>query len=554
MKSKTSFFNVSLLHKDLVRFAPAWALYGVFLLLIFGGSVFSDNQSSLATSLSSAIPAFAIINLFFAMLCAQLLFGDLFQSRMCNALHALPIRRESWFATHVLAGLLFSAIPVTVVGLIFLAALGNYWLAALLWISALSLQFLFFFSLATFSVMLVGNRFAAVLVYTILNFIAIVALWLFTFLYQPYLYGFIFDKNRLLQFFPVSWMIHYDWFASIGTTHRIIIGDGWGYLGICALVGIGLLTAALLLYRKRALEKAGDFIVYKSTSPIFTVLYTFCAGTTFYLFSRSFVGNSQFIFLLLGLVIGYFTARMLLDRTIRVFRAKAFARLGILIAVFVLTLLLTILDPLGITSWVPREAEVQSVSLGFGEYDFIYYEGDAVSNKDLIRQVISIHQHAVAHPEEADNGKEDVLVKISYRLKNGSLVIRQYCVDWDTSAAITLQNALTHPEMIFGSKYPTAQTLAEQLQMAEIRFVVKEADPQINPAIIVDPQHLQALAEALYTDALAGNLLQDPWFFPKDYTEQASIFLQTQDRSGTWTIVCTNEATHTLAWLAENVK
>ena len=34
MKLKTSFFNVSALKKNLTRFAPAWALYGVFMLLL----------------------------------------------------------------------------------------------------------------------------------------------------------------------------------------------------------------------------------------------------------------------------------------------------------------------------------------------------------------------------------------------------------------------------------------------------------------------------------------------------------------------------------------
>ena len=34
MKSRTSFFNPTALKKNLTRFAPAWALYGIGLLLL----------------------------------------------------------------------------------------------------------------------------------------------------------------------------------------------------------------------------------------------------------------------------------------------------------------------------------------------------------------------------------------------------------------------------------------------------------------------------------------------------------------------------------------
>ena len=43
------------------------------------------------------------------MLTAQLLFGDLYHSRLCNALHAMPVTREGWFLTHSAAGLAFYA-------------------------------------------------------------------------------------------------------------------------------------------------------------------------------------------------------------------------------------------------------------------------------------------------------------------------------------------------------------------------------------------------------------------------------------------------------------
>ena len=556
MKSKISFFNPSLLRKDLTRFAPAWVLYGVFLLLVFGGSVLSDNQASMATVLGDSIIFFALGNFLYAMLCAQLLFGDLFQSRMCNALHALPIRRESWFATHVLAGLLFAAIPVFAAGLIFIAVLGRFYMAALLWMAALMLQFLFFFSLAVVSAMLVGNRFAAVVIYGILNFLSAIGLWLFNYLYQPHLYGFVSDETAFLRLCPMVWMMQYDWFAALGLEYRIVVKEGWGYLGICSALAVGILAVALLLYRKRALEKAGDFIVFKPTEPVFLVLYTFSAGTALHLFSELFVGQSSaFLFLLAGLAIGYFTGLMLLNRTVRVFRGKTFARFGILIAAFGLTLILTILDPIGITRWVPKEKDVEWISMDY------YSRNDqvqrAITDEAVIRQVISIHQHAVEHPEEATNGKEDIQMHFSYKLKNGQVVQRQFYFDVDTLAGMSLQSILSRPELIFGKDFASPAALARELYYVEVEY---ESQPgNWNTKMVNDPGKLDELAEALIADALEGNLCQH-YTFTRNLDGQY-IHLQGKQfdtglgysTSHSWSVHVTTKATHTMAWLKENI-
>ena len=557
MKSKTSFFNTSLLRKDILRFAPTWALYAAFLVLIFTGTALSHNQASMATVLSASLPSFSFINLFYAMICAQLLFGDLFQSRLCNALHALPIRRESWFATHLVAGMLFSAMPVAAAGLIFLTVLGKFWMAALLWMLALTLQFLFFYAVAILSVMLVGNRFAAVVVYTILNFLSGIVLWLFYALYHPHLYGFVLSEVPFLRLCPVVWMTLFDWFAYNGVTAHLYMGEGWGYLAICSGVALAILGLSLVLYRKRALEKAGDFIVFKPTAPIFLVLYTFSAGAAFHLFSNLFIGEDvEFIFLVIGLAIGFFTGLMLLERTVRVFRLKTFARFGILLAVFGLSLLLTIFDPLGLTRWVPDAEDVRWVSLDY--YSNIDLENHAITDEEIIRQVISIHQHGVENPEQSDNGKSDFSIHLNYKLKNGQLVQRQYYIDTDSLAAMTLQNVLSRPEVIFGTQYATAEALGEALYMAEVENIKYNITNEYGyePIIVTDRAQLKGLAEALIADALAGNLCQH-WEFTGNYAEKAYIYMTTRqyNKDGsfysdhTWSVTVTGKATNTIAWL-----
>lgn len=550
MKSKTSFFNPSLLRKDIVRFAPAWVLYGAFLLLVFSGDALSYDRAYVADSLGASIGGFGWMNLLYAMLCAQLLFGDLFQSRMCNALHALPIRRESWFVTHVLAGLLFSAIPVAAAGLLFFAVLGSYWMAGLLWMAALMMQFVFFFAVAVLSIMLVGNRFAAVVIYCILNFLSCIVLWLVFTLYAPHLYGFVLDETPFLELCPSVWMIQFDWFMAVSKTGRILLGEGWGYLAICAAVGVVVLGGSVLLYRKRALEKAGDFIAFRPLAPVFLVLYTFSAGAFLHLFSNVFVGEStEFVFLIVGLAIGFFTGLMLLQRTIRVFRAKTFARFGILMAVFGLTLLLTVLDPLGLTRWVPAQKDVQWVSLDY--YSAEEQTAHAITDKALIKEILSVHQHAVENPQEASNGNRDVNILFAYKLKDGRIVQRQFYVDIDTVAAVTLEHALSQPEVLFGSEFATAAELLEEIRYIELS---KEGE------MITDREQLRGLAEALIADALEGNLCQNYSLY-RDNGEEQYLYIQGKEWETPrgynthhyWSIAYTEQSVHTLAWIEENI-
>ena len=64
MKSRTSFFHKTVFKKDLIRFAPAWGIYTIFLLLadLVARTILSPIELSIGvvTSLVGAV-AFVII-------------------------------------------------------------------------------------------------------------------------------------------------------------------------------------------------------------------------------------------------------------------------------------------------------------------------------------------------------------------------------------------------------------------------------------------------------------------------------------------------------------
>ena len=116
MKSRTSFFNLTVFRKDITRFAPAWGLYLVGMLMLvpsFAGG-FGYSMGGIAY-FGRTIGVLSVVNILYAFVCAALLFGDLFNARLCNALHAMPMRREGWFLTHLARGMLVSMVPNLVV-------------------------------------------------------------------------------------------------------------------------------------------------------------------------------------------------------------------------------------------------------------------------------------------------------------------------------------------------------------------------------------------------------------------------------------------------------
>jgi len=355
MKSKTLYFNPSAIQKNATRFAPVWALYGVMWLLILVTMLDSDGSGFwFASSWASSLQAMPVLNCAYAFLCAQVLFGDLYNSRMCNSIHALPMRRESWFVTHVLSGLGFSLVPNLVIMVLSLLFLEGWWVIAPLWLLGMTLQFIFFFGVAVLSAYCVGNRFAMLLMYGLINGLSLLVLAMLECLYLPMLHGIVLNTEPFLHWCPLVWQCSFEYLDLDKMTYAVTLGTGWGYLCLCALVGLVFMGLGLLVYRKRNLECAGDFLAVRWLRPVFLVLYCLCAGMAGYLFFSLFVGEETLFFLVIGLILGWFTGKMLLERNLRVFGKKSWLCCGALVLVLMLSLGLTKLDFLGLTRWLPK--------------------------------------------------------------------------------------------------------------------------------------------------------------------------------------------------------
>ena len=243
MRTQTSCFNLTALRKDLTRFAPLWGLYTLALLcglfLLTGDNQWGDWY--LADNFISLSQFMPLVNLGYAFLAAAALFGDLFNARMCNGLHALPLRREGWFAVHTLSGLLFSLIPTLVMALASLpmmlqSGVENAWTLSLYFFAYSNLQFLFFFATAVLAAQCVGNYVAMALMFLLINGGAVLIYILVDNLLPPLLYGVITPTDPFSFLSPVFYMSEeghlFDttYPTEPGNTFSFVLGDGWGYL------------------------------------------------------------------------------------------------------------------------------------------------------------------------------------------------------------------------------------------------------------------------------------------------------------------------------------
>lgn len=523
MLSKTSCFKTALI-KDLTRFAPAWGGYTLCLIL---GLLMLSHHTDLgpARDFPVVIRMMGAINLCYGLLTAQLLFGDLYSSRMCFGLHTLPMRREGWYFAHVLSGLLFSLIPTAVMTAAAIpTTLGHTlekgWQLPLYFLLGSNLQYLFFFGVAVLTGMLAANRAGSVILYGIINFGAVGVFILVDTVFVPMLFGFVGSEEPFMYFSPVYQILdsHFITVNSYTVPGKHIgyfhLRESWWYLWVCAALGAVALLGALALYRRRDLERAGDLLAVKGLEPVFLVVFSITCATVLHFVSRGIFGlDENFVLMFAGLGAGWFFGRMLLKRTTRVFALRSWLKLGILTAAAVLLILAVRFDILGLTEKIPEKDRIASVIIS--QYPYEDHQDLELADPEDIDNILFIHRAALENrmedrqiwydgapvdgtPENADVNliQRNVPVRLTYRLKNGGIMTRYYYIWGHEPEGQLLKHYYSTLKAATGYDSLSWQNVRE-LDISGVSL------PQF-----LTPEDLQALMEAIRLDCEAGTMAQ----------------------------------------------
>ena len=457
MKCVTSYFNTTVFRKHLTRYWPVWALYTlIWLYALPINCMMAVTQNQLWRGTSPAAQVRSFINdvpdmlegfglgmaFVFGILAAMSVFSYLYNNRAAGMFHSLPVRRETLFITGYLAGLSFLLLPNVLVCLLTLGAEllcgGTADLyTALLWLLAQSAMCLFFYSFAVCCAMFTGHLLALPAFYGIFSFLASIAIALFEVVLEPYLFGFSGLTDATMD--VVWWLTPVIRLADAlrwrNKGNNVYVFEGTTELIVYAVVGVLLAGLALLIYRKRHIESAGDVVSVSGLRPVFkygvALFCGLCFGYWLYaMFGFDALGGFTGS-LLLWTFIGYFVAEMLLKKSFRVWKAwKGCAVLLVLVAAGLFSLRT---GAFGYIDRVPAPSAIASVQVdGMGSYPYDEGRNFEFDTEDphLIQNITALHRAIVDEhnaPWSGDRSDQEYIrLNIAYTLTNGSVLRRHY--------------------------------------------------------------------------------------------------------------------------------
>lgn len=218
--------------------------------------------------------------------------------------------------------------------------------------------------------------------------------------------------------------------------NRYMVVQGLGTVGIYAIVAVVLAVCAFLLYRVRRLESAGDVVAVNPMKPVFQYGVALCVGMAFGMATAMVAGGGE-IMLMAAMpvwgVLGYFAARMLLEKSFKVFRHWKGA-LAVAV-VFVALFCVVGYDLTGFETRVPAPDSVASVEVYGFHAVYLGDSGDSfgqeLDDPELLKLVNLLHKEAVAQRDEerqtqAQLGGVSTQLMLDYHLKGGGTLSRRY--------------------------------------------------------------------------------------------------------------------------------
>ncbi|MGN1003668.1 MAG: ABC transporter permease [Oscillospiraceae bacterium] len=542
MRSARSWFNLTLYKKNLTRFWPIWGLYLLIWLFVFPISLILDNYGDpfrfahwnvLSLIKSLGLPLAAV----FSLLAACAVWSYLCNNRAVCLMHTLPVRREGLFLTNFLSGMTFLVGPNLIVFILTLlaeAARGAVDAGSLaMWFFSVTLMELFFFSFATFCAMFTGHILGLPAFYAILNVLAAGLVWLLDLTLSRFVFGYAGIQGlwSAAEWLTPVWKLEANLEVRVQTVDGMRqYGTAWlsglGYILVYVIFGLILAGLALMVYRRRDMERVGDVVTVPWMRPVFQYGVAFCCALAFgSLFYEIFCGAlpegawTLLVFMLLCGAAGYFLARMLLEKSFRVFHRWK-GCVPFLAALVVLVCVMEF-DLTGFERRVPDAEDVASVTIcnmDTAPYDAGSFFNVETSDPAVIRAVVEAHQAVADSKDAIERGGmpgsgtvETSGFEVVYTLKSGKAISRDYSYEIPVSAealddpespAAKLDALVNLPQMIEEMYGLAGKSAEDVISMTLTSYTPEEGYREI--AVSRDAR--EKVFQAVQADFAEGNL------------------------------------------------
>lgn len=481
MKQKTSFFNWGISRSYLKRCWPLWAVYFVVLLLCLPAAIpdyLSRNSAydsiNLVAGINGMIISVAhasfVISFVTAILAAMVVYSYMYNNRACGMMNALPIRREAAFVTAYLTGLVPLLIADVLTVLITYAVYAHYGVIhfkyLMLFLTYAVMGNIAFFGFASFCAVLTGNIAVLPAVYVVLNFVVYVANSAFHTLRGFLTYGYVWAPGKILWLSPIvalsdSRYVDYEDIMVTGADGlRYSTGEftvhGTGLVAAYCAAGLIMAALALMIYRKRDMERAGDVVAIPVLKPVFKYCMSVGCGVVcaiaFYdgLFRSSFGSTGKTavimtVLMVLGAGVGYFVAEMLMQKTLDVFHHGWKGYLITACALVAFTVCIE-LDVTGYETAQPKLDEIENVYINSG-----YGDAAMLESRDEIAAVLDYHREVIDGKHINENADKGRWFSVQYTLKNGKTFERNYEISYDYDQRFDPQSNVRRFEAVLNS-------------------------------------------------------------------------------------------------------
>lgn len=583
MKSRTSLFN-RCVSKDLLRrFWPLWTSYFALMILLLPVSSYNtytfrlnqyagwNGMSAVRNIIYSDCPALVVVALVVGVIAAMAMFGYLYNTKSCGMMNALPLKRGTMFTTAYLTGLLPLIAANVIAELITMLALAIAGAPDVLCVfNRLAVSVMCtvtFYGLAVFCAMLTGNVLVLPLLYTALGCAAWICEGCLRHILSEFVYGMTVQTHIFDWLSPAVTLTN-----EVGT--RVVEGDlvfnGMGLAAAYCAAGIAFSLIALWLYKRRSMESASDTVAIPALRPVFKYCMTFGGAlvAAYALFSLCFYGTrgyatagGELLLMLLGAFVGYFLARMIIHKSIDVFRKdwRGFIVSACIIVAFVAC---AELDVLGFEKRTPDPDSIARAS--------IYYS-TAYEQPDNIRDIVTLQKQIMAHKAENEQAEYLSYINFEYTLKNGKIIKRAYQVDFTDAAQNSpdsdigkAQELLNRPEAIEERTALKIPVNPDTVEYATLEWVL-DAEEYYGESVRLTPEQMTELYETCILPDIADGTLGLDWMtWGEEYyntTTNVSInfSLRLRDQEAPMGVLrdykyltVTTKAERTLAWIAEN--
>ena len=458
MKSKTSFINKGILNNDFKRYTWIGIVYllGLLVAVPLKLAMIYTRPEAIKVNYNAftylrvlefdSSPLLLILLLTVPVLTGILLFRYLQYGKAADMEHALPIKRETLYNTHILTGLILLLTPVIITALItwaLVAGLGIEFIAGrniLVWLEvAFLLNLLLFLSTVAVGMFTGLSVLQGLLTYILLLVPSGLSLLVFHNL-SLYVYGFPNDyySANLEKLSPLLRLPN--------STPPLPAGEIILYLLLC----VALYFLGRYLYRRRNIETAGDAITIEVLRPLFKYAVTFCTMLLLGSYFHSAAQGSMFwtyFGYLLGAGLGYFLTEILLNKSLYVFQWQRVRGLGVYGLVIIVLIGLLYTDCTGYEKRLPELSQIKNVYMDSYFYPLLYgdemYAGNAFKpskaiydDHDNIVRIQALHRQIIARrgeEKEASSGpsgetQRKERICLAYELKNGRHLYRDYII------------------------------------------------------------------------------------------------------------------------------